>query len=150
MYNERQSLRIYSCPPPRNTLAFSLSSAHLSIYSISLSRMRRWSSRLRGGVQWNERAHDFLATGAHNLRLIPLVSPQLKCTPLSLYGNTRHLSIIFFPSQHSSSFFSFIFFGVSPLISFSSQRLSPPISLSMMAVATRRAQLSIVIEPTLS
>lgn len=95
MYNERQSLRIYSCPPPRNTLAFSLSSAHLSIYSISLSRMRRWSSRLRGGVQWNERAHDFLATGAHNLRLIPLVSPQLKCTPLSLYGNTRHLYLSF-------------------------------------------------------
>ncbi len=72
--------------------------------------MRRWSSRLPGGVQWNERAHDLLATGAHNLRLIPLVSPQLKCTPLSL--STVILDIYLSFSFHLSIRLLLVFWGL--------------------------------------
>lgn len=116
MYNERQSLRIYS-PPPRNTLAFSLSSAHLSIYSISLSL--EWDGGHPGcGAEFNGTKERTTCS-----QLEPTICgwfhpffPQLKCTPLSL--STVILDIYLSFSFHLSIRLLFlvlyIFWGLPP------------------------------------
>lgn len=133
---------IYS-PPLVIHLPFFFLVVRPSIYILSVSRMRRWSSRLRGGVQWSERAHDFLATGAHNLRLIPLVSPflsvQLKCTPLSLSLVILGYIYLSFSFHLSIRLLFFLVFWGPPFHFFFIAVSHRDLSLSMMAVATRRA-----------